>query len=405
MKFSRISYTGSMFQGQRTRIMLATRQFVGMLMAVIPTIYGCGSAADATNRPPRAVSFHQDVAPILYARCANCHRPEGAAPFSLLTFDDARRRAKQIATVTKSRFMPPWLPEEGHEVFAGDRRLRDDEVAVLAAWSVAGAPEGDAKDSPAAPVFHSGWQLGEPDLVLESSTFELPADGSNRFRNFVLAVPGGIDHWVKAVELRPENPRVTHHARLGIDTNNESARRDAADPEIGYEGMAWGADPGGQLITWTPGMTPDAGTPGAAWQLTSDAKLVLHTHLQPSGKPETVRFRIGFYFADKPPTVNPMILRIGSRDIDIPADATQFKVTDNYWLPIDVDLCYVFPHAHSLAREIELTASPPEGPARDSDSDSPLRRKLARHVSLCAAGAAGPRDAARHGIHVRQHGR
>jgi tetratricopeptide (TPR) repeat protein len=287
----------------------------------------------------------------------------------LLTYGDARSRAKQIAEVTRTRFMPPWLPEPGHEAFANERRLNDSEVEILARWAGSGAPEGDASVLPAAPKFTKGWQLGEPDFVIESPAFTLPAGGPDRFRNFVLTVPefngtGSASRWVRAVELRPVNARVTHHARMGIDSDGESWRRDQADPAPGYEGMAWGKDPPGQLMTWTPGMTADVGESGVAWRLESGSRLVLHTHLQPSGKDEEVRFRVGFYFVDAAPTVHPQMLRIGSRDIDIPADATEHTVRDVYELPIDADVNYVFPHAHKLCRTIRLEAQLPDGSTR-----------------------------------------
>lgn len=326
-------------------------------------LVGCGTSTDKTPESPAPVTFHREVAPILFARCAACHHPEGAAPFSLLSYADARKRAGQITEITKSRFMPPWLPEDGHVELLGNRRLSDNEIQVLAEWAANGAVEGDQDDAPDLPEFAADWQLGEPDLILSSPPFELSADGSDRFRNFVLPVPAGADRWVKAVELRPENPQVTHHARLGIDANGESARRDAADSEPGYEGMAWGQDPGGQLITWTPGMNADAGTAGAAWQLNSDAKLVLHTHLQPSGKREQVKFRVGLHFIDAPPTIAPLMLRIGSRNIDIPPNESQFEVADSFELPIAVDAHFVFPHAHSLCREMLVTAHLPGGSA------------------------------------------
>jgi tetratricopeptide (TPR) repeat protein len=166
---------------------------------------------------------------------------------------------------------------------------------------------------------------------------------------------------VRAVEIRPLNPQRTHHARLGIDSNNESKRRDAADDEVGFEGMAWGEDPPGQLITWTPGMSADAGMAGAAWRLTGDAALVLHTHVRPSGKPERIGFRLGFYFAQAAPTVYPVILRIGSRDVDIPPGEPRHEISGSYELPIDVDAHSIFPHAHSLCRAIEVQAELPQG--------------------------------------------
>ena len=216
----------------------------------------------------------------------------------MLTYDDARSRAGQIAEVTQSRFMPPWLPEDGHEPLAGDRRLSDDEIEVLAEW-VGGSARGRSERLAAVRrMFHSGWQLGEPDLVLESPPFELPADGPDRFRNFVLPVPADADdRWVRAVEIRPLIPRQPIMLGWGsMPTTNRSAAM-RPTPKPGYEGMAWGEDPGGQLITWTPGMTPDAGTPGAGLATARPTtKLVLHTHLQPSGKRETDRFPLGLLF-------------------------------------------------------------------------------------------------------------
>ncbi len=328
---------------------------------MLPLLSGCGNAQVAPSGSADSVTFCRDIAPILYTRCANCHRPGETAPFSLLTYRNAKARAAQIRDVTHRRFMPPWLPDGGDYIFQGERRLSEAEIELLGKWVAAGTPEGDARDLPPQPKFTSGWQLGTPDLVVESPAFELSADGPDRFRNFVLTVPLKQTRWIRAVELRPENPRVTHHARLGIDTTRESERRDAADPQPGYEGMAWGQDPKGQLITWTPGMLPDFGTAGAAWKLSPETKLVLHTHMQTSGKPEVVRFRVGLHYADSAPSVYPFILRIGSRDIDIPAGANRYEANDEYTLPIDVDVRSIFPHAHKLCQEIKVTAKLPDG--------------------------------------------
>ncbi len=307
-------------------------------------------------------TFARDVAPLLYRHCATCHHPGEAAPFSLLSYDDARRRAGQIAEVTQRRFMPPWLPGDAAAAFDGDRRLSEQQLQTLKAWADAGAPRGDAADEPPPPAFTQGWQAGSPDLILESPAYTLAAEGRDVFRNFVIQVPLDAPRWVQSIELRPENPRVTHHARLGIDTSNESLRRDAEDPEPGYEGMAWGQDPDGQLVIWAPGVIAHPGTPGVAWRLFPKSCLVLHTHLQPSGKPEVMKFRIGIRFAGQAPTIQPAMLRIGSCDIDIPPGATTHTISDHYVLPIDVDVHTVFPHAHSLCREVHITAQPPQGP-------------------------------------------
>src|SRR5436853_477575 len=73
------------------------------------------------NRGP--VTFSHDIAPLVFAKCASCHRPGDAAPFPLLTYDDVSRRGRQIVDVTRNKIMPPWLPKEGHDYFVGARQL------------------------------------------------------------------------------------------------------------------------------------------------------------------------------------------------------------------------------------------------------------------------------------------
>src|SRR3954452_14496339 len=111
---------------------------------------------------PRA-TFTRDVAPILYAHCAPCHIPDGALLFNLITYADARHRARLMARVTRSRYMPLWKPDS-HE-FAGDRRLTEAQIATLERWAAGGAVEGDAADLPPPPRLTSGWQSGPPDLL------------------------------------------------------------------------------------------------------------------------------------------------------------------------------------------------------------------------------------------------
>lgn len=114
------------------------------------------------------VTFSKDIAPIIFAKCASCHHPGEAAPFSLLTYDDVRGRSTQIVDVTRRGFMPPWMPSQGKGDFIGARRLSDREIETIARWVAEGAQAGDPAQTPAAPVFTEGWQTGTPDLVIES---------------------------------------------------------------------------------------------------------------------------------------------------------------------------------------------------------------------------------------------
>ena len=146
-------------------------------------IAGAMATAPAFAQPP---TFARDIAPLVYEKCAACHRPGSTAPFSLLTYDDVKKRASQIAAATRAGYMPPYLPEPGYGDFAGDPRLTQDQIATIAAWASNGAPEGAVTDIPPPPSFPEGWQLGKPDLVLEAgSSFQLPAAGPDLYWNVI----------------------------------------------------------------------------------------------------------------------------------------------------------------------------------------------------------------------------
>src|SRR5262249_29222871 len=148
-----------------------------------------------------------------------------------------KKRAAQIGTVTRSRYMPPWLPEHGKGDFAEERRLSDEQIRTIADWVSAGAPEGDAEDLPPAPRFAEGWQLGTPDLVLEApSDFEVPADGQDVYWNFVFTPQVAARRWVRAIEIRPGDRRLVHHANLLIDRMAASHLQETA-PGRGFPGM------------------------------------------------------------------------------------------------------------------------------------------------------------------------
>jgi tetratricopeptide (TPR) repeat protein/mono/diheme cytochrome c family protein len=316
--------------------------------------------------PPAAtatVTFNRDIAPILFENCVVCHRPGESAPFSLLEYGEAKKRAGLITALTTSRFMPPWLPARGKVAFLGERGLDGDEIARIRQWVEQGAVEGDPADLPPRPRFTEGWQLGEPDVVLEMpESFTVPAEGVDVFRNFVLPIPVSTPRWVKAVELRPGNPRVVHHAVMQVDRSRSSRRRDEEDPVPGFGGMdmAGSEPPGGQSIGWTPGKIPIVDE-RLAWRLEPGSDMVLQLHMLPTGKPEDVAPRIGLYFTDKVPTEQAFSLLMRNDDIDIPAGDGAYVIEDSLTLPVGVEVLGVYPHAHYLGKTIEAHATLPDG--------------------------------------------
>jgi Flp pilus assembly protein TadD/mono/diheme cytochrome c family protein len=312
-----------------------------------------------------SVTFARDVAPILYRHCATCHRPDGAAPFSLLTYEDARRRGSQMATVTGSRYMPPWKPEPGFGDFAGERRLSDAEIATIDRWVKGGQAEGSPAELPPLPRWSAGWQLGTPDLIVPLPEFTLRADGADVFRNFVVAVPGSATRYVRGFEFRPGG-RGVHHANIRLDPTPASRALDEADPAPGYEGaVLHSADyPDGHFLGWTPGQATPLATSDLAWRLAAGDDLVVQLHLQPTGKPEVIQPSIALYFSSEPPSRAPAILRLGRQNLDIAPGDAAYRVTDSYVLPVDAEIRAIQPHAHYRARRVSAWAAVPGGGRR-----------------------------------------
>ena len=337
------------------------------VLGAIPLLL-CGLPA-AAQKPTSAskVTYYQHIAPIIYRECSPCHRPGESAPFSLLSYEDAKRRATQIAAVTEKRFMPPWLPEKGYDAFEEERRLSDEQIKLIQEWAAEGAPAGPESKAPPPPKFTSDWQLGPPDLILRvSKPYTLPADSPEIFWNFVLPVPITTTRWVRAIEVRPGNPRVFHHANVILDRSRAALRRETV-PGAGFGGMDLEFeeetfDPDGHFLSWKPGAEPVEEPDGMAWRADPGMDLVLNVHLRPTGKVETVSPMIGLYFTDKPQTKFPMLIQL-ERDskIDIPPGDKDFLVSDDFKVPMDLNVLAVYPHAHYLGKLMEGYATLPDG--------------------------------------------
>src|SRR5205814_1729212 len=141
--------------------------------------------------PSKTVTFTKDVAPIFQSKCESCHRPDGMAPMSLVTYEDARPWAKSIAARVGGRQMPPWHIDKtvGIQKFKNDRSLNDDQIDIILQWVSAGAPKGDPKDMPAPRVWAdntAAWAMsakyGQSDLVVKSPEYTMPAVAQDAWR-------------------------------------------------------------------------------------------------------------------------------------------------------------------------------------------------------------------------------
>ncbi|HEY8461720.1 MAG TPA: cytochrome c [Blastocatellia bacterium] len=347
------------------------------------------SQSGAGAAPPDALTFSKDIAPIILNNCASCHRPGAVAPFSLLNYQDVRKRAKQIAYITEKRIMPPWKADQGDYEFKDARRLAVEQIEMIRRWVEAGAPEGDPKVMPSPPAFNDGWNLGKPDLIVKmSEAYQVPADGPDIYRNFVLPLNLSEDKWIKAIEFRPAARSVVHHSLFFFDATGNARKQDEEDPLPGYSGGmgglargslsigslwraagAGGRAPVGGLGGWAVGAQASFLPEGLARYLPKGADLILSTHFHPSGKVEKEVSTVGIYFADRAPTKQFTGIQLPPlfgvfKGIDIPAGAKEYSIDDSFTLPVDVKAFGVSAHAHYLAKRITMTAQLPEGGTR-----------------------------------------
>ena len=322
----------------------------------IVALFACAGAAMAASP-----TFNQDVAPILYQNCATCHRPGEVAPFSLLTYQDAAKRASLIAVVTEKRYMPPWKPEPGYGNFEHARRLTDEQIAVLGAWAKAGAPEGEGP-MPPAPLFASGWQGGEPDAVLKfPEQFRIAGDGRDTFQCFVLPTNFDKDVYIGAAEFRPGNPRIVHHALVFLDPSGQARQLAKANGGSSYPCFGGARVAGGGLILgWAPGAAPLPVEPGISRLIPKGTDVVVQVHYHPSGKAEVDQSSLGLRLTG-PPTKGIAMMIVLNRNIYIAPGDSNYVVKASMVMPQDGELWGITPHAHYLGKEMKVNARLPDG--------------------------------------------
>jgi tetratricopeptide (TPR) repeat protein len=343
-----------------------------LVFAVASAGFAERRAAAAWQSAPKSaaaqpqITFNHDIAPIVFRDCAPCHHPGEAGPFPLLTYADVKAHGRQIAFVTSKHIMPPWLPDRSELKFADELRLSDEEITAIQAWVDQGEIEGNLADLPPQPAFSAGWQLGKPDVIVRAAKpYMLPASGSDSYWNFVFRTPVHRSQWLKAIEIRPGDKRLVHHANVLVD-REESGRRLEKEPGAGFGGMeltieSEAFDPDSHFLFWKPGSPPYVEPDGMALRLDKNTDLVLNTHFQPSGKPELIQPTLGLYFTGMPATMHPVLLQLDNdRQLDIPPGEKNFLVSDDFTLPLDVSVLAIYPHAHYLGKDLLALAILPD---------------------------------------------
>ena len=306
----------------------------------------------AASKPNRSsVTFTRDIAPILFQRCVECHRPGEIAPMSLMTYQEVRPWAKAIRERVVERSMPPWFADPHYGKFANDPSLSQNEIDTVVAWVNAGSPKGDDKDLPPAPRFTAGWTIGQPDVVLEmQEEYSIPAEGTIPYLYFTIPTNFTEDKWIQAMEIRPGNRTVVHHV---IAFTQDAGARATGEGE---------ANRGrGQLGGITPNKTGVVFSPGTARLIKKGSNIVFQMHYTTNGQATKDRTKIGLVFAREPAR---KILVTGnalnSRFV-IPAGDSNYEVKASTTFNEDSLLSSFMPHMHYRGKDFTYTAIYPDG--------------------------------------------
>jgi hypothetical protein len=320
-------------------------------------------AADTASTP----TFTKDVAPIVFRSCVQCHRPGQVAPFSLMTYEDARPWARSIRNRVTKREMPPWNldPTVGIKEILDDPSLSEQEVQTIAKWVDGGAPKGNPADLPAAPTFAGldEWSIGTPDFVIEAPEWTQPAQGADWFGDFYVDSKLTEDRWIKAIEILPtvKGRKAVHHTVVyALQDDKELLGQmlpvrapDGFNPNLGT-----------RLAEYTIGNNGDEYTDGTARLIKAGAKIHFNAHYHSIGEEVKDRIRVGIKFYPKgyqPKYVLQNKLLSASGYLDIPAGASNVRNDGYFQLPKPTKLLLFQPHMHWRGKAMQLEAIYPDG--------------------------------------------
>ncbi|MGY8770554.1 MAG: redoxin domain-containing protein [Pirellulales bacterium] len=309
------------------------------------------------------VTYTQHVARILQDNCQTCHRPNQVAPFSITNYEEAKTWATEINAYAQTKLMPPWKAAANFGEFQHERRLNDEQLALLDRWVKEGKPEGPKADLPPSPKFSNQWALGTPDAILEMpEEYVIGAEGEDDYRHFIVPTNFDRDMYITACDVIPGNRQTVHHVIAYVDTTGKARELDAADPGPGYTRFGGtGFKATSSLGGWTPGGMPAKTPAGTGRWLPKGADVVLQVHYYRTGKEERDQTKIGLYFSDAPDSkkidsgiaINLLLkLEPNQKRIEVPA-------TWNIREPVYA--ISISPHMHLLGTEMKIEATLPDG--------------------------------------------
>ncbi len=335
------------------------KRFIIFLMSIL-------TVKTATAQTP---TFAENIAPIIYNNCTNCHRQGEVGPMAFTNYDEVKSWGKMVKFATETRYMPPWSPDTKYRHFVGERTLTDSQIKQIKDWVDGGMPRGDVSKEPKVPSFPTGSQVGTPDLVLTMpADYKILGNGKDDYKVFVLPTNLKENKIVRAVEFRAGNNKMVHHVRMAYESKGAARAKDALTPEQGYDGFgSFGVQTDGSFDTWTPGKNVLQFPDNIGHSLPANSDILLQMHYAPSTIAGTDRSSVNLFFKNTP-DLRPVKafgmlhahLTGGAASFTMPANTVK-KFYARRTVPTDMSVMSIYPHAHLLCRNWEAFATTPTG--------------------------------------------
>jgi hypothetical protein len=310
--------------------------------------------------------WKNQVSCIVYSHCTSCHNPNGLAPFSLTTYQQAFTYRNSILQAVEDKHMPPYLPNTEYSHFGDEKVLTTKEIELIRDWVNAGAPEGTNTQPLPEPVYNSGEIITQPDQQLSIPNFTIPATGNDLYQSFVISNPTNTVKYIDSLEVIPGNRNIVHHVLIFQDTSYQIVANDSSFAGPGYVSFGGVGSSTAKLIaTWVPGSNINSYPAGMGIRLEAGARIVVQIHYPVDAEGQSDQTRLNLSYSSTPlrnvniaPVLNSGNLTNGP--LVIPANTTR-TFHAQYTVPVNITAVSVGPHAHLICRSFECFGITPVG--------------------------------------------
>ena len=306
-------------------------------------------------------NYSEDIAPILYGKCLQCHYDGGIAPLTLETYASVVSNGGMIQHVTSTGEMPPFPPDTLFQHYAYENVLSMNEISTILDWITNGVPLGDTLLLPPMPTFGNSSQLGIPDLELQIPTYTSTAT-SNSDDYVCFSMPTGLlqNRKIKAIEVIPGNLQTVHHVLVSIDPFPNSSIVTTANC-MGPQGdMIYSYAPGSVALTY-----PETTNNSFGVELPANSSVSFAMHYPEGSFGQVDSTKVRFYFYPQSTVIREIttdfLINEGLFGAPFYLPPNQITTITGSFGPTIQDFSFmsVFPHMHLLGKDLECIAVTP----------------------------------------------